>query len=111
MVKAPLLDQSTEPMRRDLHANGDQRYREGFVIEHNASQIRNAGSCIFAHLGSAPGTSTTGCTAMAPTSMDALLAWLDQKRRPVFVQLPQAQYTQLRDAWKLPQITRTEHAP
>ena len=28
---------STEPMRRDLHANGDQRYKLGFVIEHNAA--------------------------------------------------------------------------
>ncbi|MEO5628391.1 MAG: hypothetical protein ABIQ62_01330 [Thermomonas sp.] len=110
VVKAPLLDQSTEPMRRDIHADGDQRYREGFVIEHNAANVRNAGSCIFAHLWTASDTTTAGCTAMAPASMDALLAWLDQKRKPVFVQLPQAQYHQLRDAWQLPQLTASEHA-
>ncbi|MGV8922552.1 MAG: L,D-transpeptidase family protein [Thermomonas sp.] len=110
LVKAPGLDQSTEPMRRDIHADGDQRYREGFVIEHNAENARNAGSCIFAHLWSAPDSTTAGCTAMAPASMDTLLAWLDEKRKPVFVQLPHTQYTQLRDAWKLPQITSTEHA-
>lgn len=110
LVKAPGLDQSTEPMRRDIHADGDQRYREGFVIEHNAANIRNAGSCIFAHLWAAPDSTTAGCTAMAPVSMDALLGWLDARRKPVFVQLPQAQYTQLRHAWKLPHITSTEHA-
>lgn len=110
VVKAPLLDQSSEPMRRDIHADDDQRYRKGFVIEHNAANTRNAGSCIFAHLWSAPDSTTAGCTAMAPASMDALLMWLDARRKPVFVQLPQAQYTQLRDAWKLPYINNTEHA-
>ena len=54
LVKAPGLDQSSEPMRRDIHADGDQRYREGFVIKHNAGNIRDAGSCIFAHLWTAP---------------------------------------------------------
>ena len=31
---------STEPMRLDLHAAGDQRYRQGFVIEHNPQARR-----------------------------------------------------------------------
>lgn len=110
LVKAPDLDQSTEPMRRDIHADGDQRYREGFVIEHNAANIRNAGSCIFAHLWTAPDSTTAGCTAMAPASMDTLLAWLDEKRKPVFVQLPIAQYMQLRAEWNLPQFSSTDHA-
>ncbi len=108
VVKAPLLDQSSEPMRRDLHENGDQRYREGFVIEHNAANVPNVGSCIFAHLWTGPESTTAGCTAMAPASMDALLAWLDARRKPVFVQLPQAEYTQLRSAWKLPTIVDAE---
>lgn len=108
VVKAPLLDQSSEPMRRDLHENGDQRYREGFVIKHNAANVPNVGSCIFAHLWTGPNSTTAGCTAMAPASMDALLAWLDARRKPVFVQLPQAQYMQLRSAWKLPHISDAE---
>lgn len=105
LAKAPGLDKSTEPMRRDLHENGDQRYREGFVIEHNANgSVPNGGSCIFAHLWKAPGEATAGCTAMAPDSMAPLLAWLDASRHPVFVELPQAQYAQLRGAWNLPEI-------
>lgn len=93
---------STEPMRRDLHANGDARYKEGFVIQHNADNVAGAGSCIFAHLWKSPGEPTAGCTAMAATSMDQLLAWLDAKRHPILVQLPMAEYTRLRDGWQLP---------
>lgn len=105
VVKAPGLDKSSEPMRRDLHVDGDQRYREGFVIEHNTDgAVRQGGSCIFAHLWKAPGETTSGCTAMAPATMDALLAWLDARRHPVFVQLPKAEYARLVHAWKLPEI-------
>lgn len=105
VVKAPDLDKSSEPMRRDLHADGDQRYREGFVIEHNADgAVRQGGSCIFAHLWKAPGETTSGCTAMAPASMETLLTWLDARRHPVFVQLPKAEYARLVHDWKLPEI-------
>ncbi|WP_240097798.1 L,D-transpeptidase family protein [Thermomonas flagellata] len=93
---------ATEPMRRDLHADGDLRYREGFVILHNPQAVAGAGSCIFAHLWRAPDETTAGCTAMAPESMQALLAWLDARRHPVFVLLPQAQYRTLWAAWGLP---------
>ena len=111
LVKAPHLDKSSEPMRRDLHVDGDQRYREGFVIEHNADgAVANGGSCIFAHLWKAPGEATAGCTAMAPDNMAPLLAWLDARKRPVFVELPQAQYAQLRGAWNLPEIAQLEQA-
>jgi len=93
---------STEPMRRDLHANGDQRYRLGFVVEHNPDAQPNAGSCIFAHLWKAPGAPTAGCTAMADDVMDRVLGWLDPRRKPVFVLLPQAEYQRLRSSWTLP---------
>src|SRR3546814_14689958 len=59
------VEGSSEPMRRDLHNDGDQRYRSGFVIEHNPEARKGAGSCIFAHLWKAPGAPTAGCTAMA----------------------------------------------
>ncbi|MFL6579022.1 MAG: L,D-transpeptidase [Povalibacter sp.] len=93
---------STEPMRRDLHANGDQRYKMGFVIEHNAKAKPAGGSCIFAHLWKAPGEPTTGCTAMDEPVMRDLLAWLDAQRRPVFVLLPQHEYERLKGDWQLP---------
>ena len=47
---------------------------------------------------------SASCTAMAPASMGALLAWLDQRKHPVFVLLPKAQYASLKQAWQLPEI-------
>lgn len=93
---------STEPMRLDLHNKGDQRYANGFVIEHNAQAAKGAGSCIFAHLWGKPGQATAGCTAMAPESMQRLYGWLKPDARPVFVLLPQGEYARLRGSWQLP---------
>jgi L,D-peptidoglycan transpeptidase YkuD (ErfK/YbiS/YcfS/YnhG family) len=93
---------ATEPMRRDLHFDGDHAYRIGFVIEHNAGGQKAAGSCIFAHLWKTPTTPTAGCTAMTDEAMERLLAWLDPKKKPVFVLLPKDQYARLRTSWKLP---------
>jgi L,D-peptidoglycan transpeptidase YkuD (ErfK/YbiS/YcfS/YnhG family) len=104
VVGQAAVAQATEPMRRDLHAGGDQRYRLGFVIQHNRQAQPMGGSCIFAHLWKSPEDPTTGCTAMAPATMDALLAWLRPDRHPVFVLLPMAEYRRLRTAWRLPQI-------
>lgn len=103
-VGADAVAGSTEPMRRDIHVDGDQRYRLGFVIEHNPHGTPAAGSCIFAHLWKSPGDPTSGCTAMAPAAMQALLAWLDPAQRPVFVLLPDSQYARLHTAWQLPAL-------
>ena len=97
---------STEPMRLDLHANGDARYRNGFVIEHNTGNVPGMGSCIFAHLWKTPDTPTAGCTAMTEAGMATLLGWLREDAYPVFVLLPQAEYARLRNDWDLPEATR-----
>ncbi len=98
---------STEPMRRDLHADGDQRYKLGFVIQHNRADAGTratpaGGSCIFAHIWKSPTTATAGCTAMPEPVMAGLLAWLDPALDPVFVLLPDDQYARLQSAWALP---------
>jgi L,D-peptidoglycan transpeptidase YkuD (ErfK/YbiS/YcfS/YnhG family) len=95
---------STEPMRRDLHADGDPRYRLGFVIRHNDAAVDRGGSCIFAHLWRKPGQPTSGCTAMAAPAMDTLLAWLQPQREPLFVLLPRSEYKRLKRAWQLPDV-------
>ncbi|MGH8025918.1 MAG: L,D-transpeptidase family protein [Pseudoxanthomonas sp.] len=95
---------STEPMRLDLRNAGDQRYRLGFVIEHNPHAQRNAGSCIFAHLWKQPGEATAGCTAMDDAVMARLLGWLRPDRHPVFVLMPEPQYRGLRAEWNLPSL-------
>ena len=105
-VGTAAVAQSTEPMRRDIHADGDQRYKLGFVIEHNPEGRAEAGSCIFAHLWKAPGEATAGCTAMAEPVMQRLYAWLRPDQHPVFVLLPDAEYRRLKSAWNLPDINR-----
>jgi len=95
---------SSEPMRLDLRSAGDIRYREGFVIAHNASAVPGRGSCIFAHLRRAPGEATAGCTSMEAANMDQLLDWLKPARKPVFVLLPRDEYMRLQGPWQLPEL-------
>lgn len=104
VVGREAIADSTEPMRRDLHVDGDQRYKIGFVIEHNSKGTPAAGSCIFAHLWKAPGEPTSGCTAMNEPAMRALLAWLNPEQHPVFVLLPQQEYARVRKGWDLPAL-------
>lgn len=96
---------STEPMRRDIHADSDQRYKLGFVIQHNVASVAAAGSCIFAHLWKTPGEPTAGCTAMDEGVMKHLLGWLRPQHHPVFVLLPESEYARLQTAWALPDLT------
>ena len=93
---------ATEHMRLDIFNHGDQRYREGFVIENNAQQKPMGGSCVFAHLWKSPDSTTTACTAMADATMDRLLRWLKPDEHPVFVLLPRKEHAKLRTAWNLP---------
>lgn len=103
-VGAEAVAGSTEPMRLDLHGDGDVRYQQGFVIEHNPRNVAGQGSCIFAHLWRTPGEATAGCTAMPPARMQALLGWLQPAAQPRFVLLPRAQYQQVQAAWQLPAL-------
>lgn len=89
---------SAEHMRRN-----DDLYRQGIFIEHNTPATPAAGSCIFFHLWRGPDVPTLGCTAMDPADMARLFTWLDPRRSPRLVQLPEAQYEQLRARWNLPE--------
>jgi len=42
---------------------------------------------------------------MPEADMDRLLAWLDAGKNPVFVLLPAAEYSRLRNPWQLPKLT------
>lgn len=108
VVGAAAVQGSTEPMRRDIHVHGDQAYRLGFEIEQNPRAKPLAGSCIFGHLWKSPTDATAGCTAMTPTVMQSLVAWLKPRQKPLFVLLPQSAYLQLRADWQLPPIAATE---
>ncbi|MDT5295404.1 MAG: hypothetical protein QOJ76_2284 [Acidobacteriota bacterium] len=84
-------------------------YRWGLVVEHNAgAPVPGLGSCIFLHVWAGPEKGTAGCTAMRQENLEGLLRWLDPKKRPLLVQLPEAEYTRLRPAWRLPQLSGGE---
>ncbi len=88
---------SSERMR----LSGDV-YRWGVVVAHNWNQVPGAGSCIFLHVWEGPGVATSGCTAMPEEQMVNVIRWLDRRKNPLLVQLPEPEYRRLRSAWKLP---------
>jgi D-alanyl-D-alanine dipeptidase len=89
---------SSEMMKRP-----DALYRWGVFVAHNTSPTAaGAGSCIFLHLWRGLGSSTVGCTAGDEPKMKAVFGWLDPKRHPALVQLPQAAYAAQRKTWALP---------
>ncbi|WP_447903294.1 L,D-transpeptidase family protein [Pseudomonas serbica] len=88
---------SSEPMRRS-----DDLYRQGIFIQHNTPASPGAGSCIFFHIWRGPTAPTRGCTAMDPADIARLFSWFDPRQSPLLVQLPEAQYEQLRERWGLP---------
>ena len=80
-------------------------YRWGVFVMHNERPVvAGRGSCIFLHVWAGPEKGTAGCTAMEEASLKELLGWLDRKRRPLLVQLPEAEYARLRAAWRLPAL-------
>ena len=95
---------STEPMRRDIHKEGQSIYKKGIVLNHNPENISGAGSCIFLHLWFGPDVATAGCTSMQEPEMDKLLAWLDPDKHPRYIALPKAEYAKKQKAWGLPAL-------
>jgi hypothetical protein len=84
-------------------------YRWGLVVDHNADPVTpGAGSCIFMHIWHGPGRGTVGCTAMPQEKLESVIAWLDPARKPLLVQLPRAQYEDLKKRWQLPELPQVE---
>jgi D-alanyl-D-alanine dipeptidase len=79
-------------------------YRWGVVVAHNARAVPGRGSCIFLHVWAGPSKGTAGCTAMEQPNLEALLGWLDSRKSPLLVQLPESEYARLGTLWKLPVV-------
>lgn len=77
-------------------------YRIGAIVGYNRHRRKGAGSCIFLHIWSGPDQGTAGCTAMEEPSLRAILESLDRKKRPVLVQMPEADYRKRRAGLRLP---------
>ena len=74
---------SYENMRRE-----DNLYKLGIVIKHNVQGERERGSCIFIHIQRDTNTSTAGCTSLEEKKLLELMQWLDEKKKPLLLQLP-----------------------
>jgi D-alanyl-D-alanine dipeptidase len=80
-------------------------YRWGVFVGHNDEPpVAGRGSCIFLHVWAGPGQGTAGCTASEEASLTELLRWLDPKKRPLLLQLPESEYARLRADWRLPAL-------
>jgi D-alanyl-D-alanine dipeptidase len=90
---------SSEQMHRK-----DVLYRWGVVVDHNTERKAGDGSCIFLHIWESPHKGTTGCTAMDERDLKRVMAWLDPKAKPLLVQFPENEYSQLQKLWQLPMI-------
>ncbi len=78
-------------------------YKYGVVVHYNTSNATpGAGSCIFLHIWNGPQSGTAGCTAMDESNLTGTMRWLDPKKNPVLVQLPQSEYERLKSHWRLP---------
>lgn len=79
-----------------------EAYDLGVFVEHNYEKQKGAGSCIFLHIWKDGTSGTAGCTAMERKNIESVLAWLDPKKNPVLIQLPEDSYRQFQTKWKLP---------
>ena len=84
---------------------GDYAHSLKLFIAHNPPPKAdpNAGSAIFFHIWRSEGTKpTAGCTTMSEKRLKQMIAWIDPKKKPLYVLLPQEEYTAKRKLWKLP---------
>ncbi len=74
---------SFEHMKLENHL-----YKYGLTINHNPDNMANDGSCIFMHIWDGTQNGTAGCTTMIEDEIIELLKWIDEKRKPLLLQLP-----------------------
>lgn len=78
-------------------------YKFGIFVDYNVKPaIPNMGSCIFMHIWSGSDKPTAGCTAMKESDILKLIGFLDKKKNPILVQVPQSEYLKLKVLYKLP---------
>jgi len=80
-------------------------YDLGVFVAHNSNPVnRGGGSCIFLHIWKDESSGTAGCTAMQRENLETILKWIDPKKNPVLIQLPEDSYSQFQTKWKLPKF-------
>lgn len=102
--RSPLYNQIINtggPSSPMLRADG--AFRLGFVIEQNTPEVTpSAGSCVFFHVQRGPWLPTSGCTSAPLAEVSGLIDWLKPELEPLIVELPEAEYAEVKDDWGLP---------
>ena len=88
------LNQSDNPKSFEWMRRQDNLYKFGLIVEHNKIAKKGAGSCIFFHIRKSKDSPTAGCSAMREEDLTAIIQWLDPKKEPIVVQIPQSYCSQ-----------------
>jgi D-alanyl-D-alanine dipeptidase len=75
-----------------------------FVAYNTYPVVSGKGSCIFLHIWKDAASPTSGCTAMERANLEKITTWLDPKKSPYLIQLPDDQYLFYRKPWNLPKL-------
>jgi D-alanyl-D-alanine dipeptidase len=82
-----------------------EQYSLGVFVAYNSFPVSSGnGSCIFLHIWKDATSPTSGCTAMERTNLERIVGWLDSKKNPYVVQLPEDEYKSLQKGWSLPKL-------
>ena len=95
--RVPRVDWASSERMREI-----DQYVYGVHVAYNAPPTPARGSCIFLHVWAGPQSVTAGCTAMNVDALKELIGWLDPRRRPMLVQLPESALAQGQKEWALP---------
>ena len=77
-------------------------YKYGIFVDHNSKpSVSGCGSCIFLHVSSSFGKPTSGCTSMSEDQIVKLLHWLDAKKKPLLIQLLEADFNKIKSILNL----------
>lgn len=88
---------SSEMMKRK-----DDLYKYGIFVEHDSNPPRaGCGSCIFIHIWEGFGDPTSGCTSMSEENLIKLLHWIDVKKKPLLIQMPQKEFDKIKNLLRL----------
>ena len=80
-------------------------YDLGVFVAYNSYPVgKGRGSCIFLHIWESPNDATSGCTAMSREDLERVVAWLDPKKTPYLIQMPETAYKHYEKTWKLPKM-------
>jgi len=83
-----LLMPKEKPKSFEYMKRNDSQYELGIVVEHNKEAISRRGSCIFIHVEKSENSGTAGCTSMKLLDLKKIVSWLDEKKNPILIQIP-----------------------